>query len=96
VFPVAEGVSFTGGGSYAPVTASVTGLLLYETGGRPASGDYQMAWYDRGGKLLGAIGAPGMVFEPAISPDEKSVVFRRMVDPVPTADLWWWDLTRGA
>jgi eukaryotic-like serine/threonine-protein kinase len=95
VSPVAEGVSLTANGSYAPVTASETGMLLYESGGNVAGGNSQMGWYDRSGKLLGAIGAPGRVFDPAISPDEKSVVFRRQVS-AGVADLWLWDLTRGA
>jgi Tol biopolymer transport system component len=52
-----------------------------------------LAWYDRNGTFLGSIGGPGSVFEPAISPDEKSVVFRRIAPPT-RADLWLWDLTR--
>ena len=40
-------------------------------------GDNQIGWYDRTGKSLGPVGAPGAVLDPAISPDEKSVVFRR-------------------
>jgi len=95
VLPVAEGVSLTGNGRYAPVTASETGVLLYQSGGTVSGGNNQMGWYDRRGKLLGAIGTPGRVYEPAISPDEKSVVFRRVRNPG-AADLWLWDLTRGA
>jgi len=51
-----------------------------------------MAWYDRGGKLLGTVGSPSFVFDPAISPDEKSILFRRRSD---ATDLWLWDLSRG-
>src|SRR5579864_2830413 len=61
VLPVAEGVSLTGNGSYAPVTASETGVLLYESGGTVSGGNNQMGWYDRSGKLLGSIGTPGRV-----------------------------------
>jgi Tol biopolymer transport system component len=95
-FPIAEGVFFIANGSYAPVSASETGLLLYESGGTRAGGNTQMAWYDRGGKLTGAIDAPGGVFEPAISPNEKSVVLRRISARPTGQDLWLWDLTRGA
>jgi Tol biopolymer transport system component len=73
--PIAAGVSFTTSINYAPITVSENGILLYEVGGM--AGSYQMAWYDRAGKLLTAIGEPGLNLEPAISPDEKSVVFRR-------------------
>jgi dipeptidyl aminopeptidase/acylaminoacyl peptidase len=90
--PVAESASFSTVASYAPVTASETGLLLYESGG--LTGVNQMAWYDRRGMLLGTIGEPGVVYEPAISPDEKSIVFRR--NSATGSDLWLRDLTREA
>ena len=92
VFPVADGVSISTNASYAPVTVSDNGVLLYATGGA-AGGTNQIAWYDRSGKLLGAVGAPGEVGDPAISPDEKTVAFRRIS---PTGgDLWLRDLSRG-
>jgi serine/threonine protein kinase len=88
--PLAEDVSFTTYGGYVPVTASETGVLLFASGSR----SNQIVWYDRGGKLLGAVSATGPVWDPAISPDEKSVVFRRQT--ALGADLWVRDLTRGA
>jgi eukaryotic-like serine/threonine-protein kinase len=89
VFPVAAGVSLTNTVDL-PATVSVNGLLLYQPGGARAA---QMGWYDRTGKSLGPVGAPGRVFEPAISPDEKSVVFR--VGSATGYDLWVHDLRRG-
>jgi serine/threonine protein kinase/WD40 repeat protein len=92
VSQVAEGVSFTSI-SYAPVSVSENGVLLYQGGG--LAGGNQMAWYDRGGKLVGAIGAATTrVFDPVISPDGKSVVFQRV--SASGSDLWLWDLTREA
>jgi serine/threonine protein kinase len=91
VLRVAESVSFTVG-SYAPITVSETGVLLYVSGG--VLGNNQMVWYGRDGKFLGSVGAPGPVGEPAISPDEKSVVFRR--SSFSGSDLWLRDLGRGA
>jgi Tol biopolymer transport system component len=52
-----------------------------------------MAWYDRSGKLLGTVGAPGPVWDPAISPDEKLIVFRRQT--ASGSDLWLRDLALG-
>jgi hypothetical protein len=89
VFPVAAGVSLTNTVDL-PATVSDDGLLLYQPGGARAA---QMGWYDRTGKSLGPVGAPGRVFEPAISPDEKSVVFR--VGSATGYDLWVHDLRRG-
>jgi len=82
--PIADGAS---GG----ISVSETGLLLYQGG----AVDNQLAWYDRGGRLLDTVGAPGPVMDPAISPDEKSVVFRRQGLGGRT-DLWLRNLTRGA
>jgi serine/threonine protein kinase/Tol biopolymer transport system component len=91
VFPVTEGISTTPVFGYAPVTVSETGLLLYESGDEVSRN--QLAWYDRGGKLLGTVGSPSFVFDPTISPDEKSILFRRRSE-MPPQDLWLWDLSR--
>jgi serine/threonine protein kinase len=88
--PIAEGVTITVNINWAPVTASDGGVLLYERG--RARGN-QMVWFDRDGKLLGAVGSLGPVFDLAISPDERSVAFRRT--SVLSADLWRLDLARG-
>jgi serine/threonine-protein kinase len=90
VFPVAEGISTPLALGYSPVTASETGLLLYESGGDFSRN--QLVWYDRGGKLLGTVSSPSLVLDPAISPDEKSILFRRVSDM--TQDLWLWDSNR--
>jgi serine/threonine protein kinase len=91
VFPVAEGVSLTTN-TYLPATVSENGVLVYATGGA-AGGINQIGWYDRTGKSLGLVGMPGFAFDPAISPDEKSVVFRRITNTI--NDLWVRDLSRG-
>ena len=94
-FPVAEGVP---GSSpltnifYLPATVSENGVLLYQTGGT-AAGENQMGWYDRTGKFLSPVGAPGAVLDPALSPDEKLIVFRRLTGT--GSDLWVRDLSRG-
>jgi Tol biopolymer transport system component len=66
-------------------------VLLYQTSSNIVAN--QMAWYDRGGKLLGTGGAPGRVVTPAISLDERSVVFSRY--STVSSDLWLRELTRG-
>jgi hypothetical protein len=92
--PVAAGVSVFSQ-AYAPFTVSENGVLPYRSG--LASGNNQLAWYGRGGKLLGAVGSTDFVFEPAISPDEMPVVFRRQAGGMTgVADLWLRDFGRGA
>jgi eukaryotic-like serine/threonine-protein kinase len=91
VFPIAEGVSLTTNVNYLPAAVSENGVLVYLAGG-DARGS-QLSWFGRSGEVLGKVGAAGSVFEPAISPDEKLVVYRRQ------AGLWWdlWihDQSRG-
>lgn len=92
VFPVADGVTLTTPSSYMPVTVSASGVLIYEhtmAGG----GANQLAWHDRTGKFLAPAGAPGKVFNPAISPDGKLVAFER--DNNGGSDLWLLDVNRG-
>jgi hypothetical protein len=92
VLSVAESVSFTiPSSSFAPVSVSETGVLVYQSGGW--AGNNQMVWYDRGGKFLGAIGEPGPVGEPALSPNQRLLVFRRSRGS--GSDLWLRDLNRG-
>jgi len=78
---------------FGPFSASETGVLVYQRGSFALNN--QIAWFDRSGKFLGAVGEPGRVLWPAISPDEKSVVFVRSVGQSPLrSDLWLWDLAR--
>jgi len=93
VFPIADGVGLTTNISYAPATVSDSGVLVYQSGGATGGGSSQIGWYDRSGKLLGPVIAPGAILEPAISPDEKTVVFQRMSGA--GFDLWLRDLARG-
>ncbi len=71
--PLAKGGTMT--------TASATGLLIYQTGFTMFT--HQLAWYDRSGKMLGALGSPGGTLDPAISPDGRSVAFDRPLPPGP-------------
>jgi serine/threonine protein kinase len=95
VFPVAEGVALANANNFAPVTASVNGLLLYWTGGGGATGAaQQIVWYDRNGRLLGTLTAPDLGQGPAISPDEKMIAFARQGTGA-RIDIWLRDLARG-
>jgi eukaryotic-like serine/threonine-protein kinase len=91
--PLAPDVSLTSNVIYAPVSASDTGILIYEAGGT-MGGNNQLTWYGRSGKILETVGSAGPVYEPAISPDMKSVAFMRLSST--GSDLWLWDPTRRA
>jgi serine/threonine protein kinase/Tol biopolymer transport system component len=77
ILPLAQGAT-------SP-TASDDGVLLYSMASGTRSD--QIGWYDRDGKFLGSVGDPGAVGGPAISHDEKSVVFSRA--------SFLWILNRG-
>ncbi len=82
-FPVVEDVA------NRTATVSENGVLVYRAAG---AGGNQIGWYDRTGKPIGLVSRPGGVTEPALSPDEKLVVFSRAT---PSGfDLWVWDQTR--
>jgi dipeptidyl aminopeptidase/acylaminoacyl peptidase len=96
VFPVAEKIALANTNNYAPVSVSENDVLLYWAGGSGgAGGDFQMIWYDRGGKVPELVGAPANVLMPAISPDEKSIAFSK-AGAGTTRDIWLRDLVRGS
>lgn len=75
-FPIAEKVDFiTNVGGFFSV--SQNGLLAYLSS---SGGNMQLSWFDRGGKPLGAVGAPGDLFSSSISPDGSTVAAARL-DP---------------
>jgi len=89
-FPIAEGVSLSIT-SYAPISASENGVLLYQSGDSGINN--QIVWFDRAGKLVGTVGAPGSIAGLSLSPDEKMMAFSNRTPP--TADIWLRDLARG-
>jgi Tol biopolymer transport system component len=89
--PIAEQVQVGGPARGGAFTVSETGVLAYQAG--PAEIESQLTWFDRGGKQLGFVGAPGNHYGLRFSPDEKRVA-------VPTTQggaggLWMFDLARG-
>jgi eukaryotic-like serine/threonine-protein kinase len=54
----------------------------------------QLAWFDRTGKPLGTIGAPGLYSVPVISPDGRRVAFD-LIESSSNQDIWTLDLAGG-
>jgi serine/threonine protein kinase len=71
-------------------SASANGTLVYLTG---ASGEEQLRWYDRQGKIIGTVGDSGEYYEFALAPDGIRVA----VSEVRTChrDIWILDSARG-
>jgi Tol biopolymer transport system component len=73
-------------------SVSENGVLAYQTG-TSASG-VKLAWFDRSGKELSALGDPALYSDLALSPDGKRVAVS-IVDPGKGRDIWIYDATRG-
>ena len=73
------------------VSVSASGLVAYRTGG---GNRRQLAWFDRTGKAMGALGAPdeNNLSAPSVSPDGHRVAVSRVVDG--NEDIWLLDGTR--
>jgi Tol biopolymer transport system component len=91
-FPVAEGVAYNIGISRGAFSVSENGVLAYCGGGGQIN---QPIWFDRGGKQIGSLGAPGTYFTLWLSPDEKRAVVDRVDPQMGPADIWLFDLSSG-
>jgi serine/threonine protein kinase/Tol biopolymer transport system component len=56
----------------------------------------QLTWFDESGKELGRIGTPGVLANPALSPDGKRVAFDGSDFKANNVDVWIYDLERAA
>jgi Tol biopolymer transport system component len=74
-------------------SASNNGNLVYRagSGGRLS----QLAWFDRQGKILGAVGEQGLYFAPALSPDGRRAVVGQIDPQTGRRSLWMVDFSRG-
>jgi hypothetical protein len=54
-----------------------------------------LTWYDRGGKELGIVGGPAMMYNPSLSPDGQQLAVD-ISDPIASnVDVWTFDLRAG-
>ncbi|MEO5988479.1 MAG: protein kinase [Candidatus Eisenbacteria bacterium] len=89
---IAERVSI--GGSAGHFSISRTGVLAYSRGG--GASDNTLLEADRTGKVIGGPLAAGMVFNPAISPDGRRLLFQKAATNLGEDDeIWVRDLGRG-
>jgi len=92
-FPIVEQIRWNGVATAAlAVSASDTGLLVYQTGGATTS---RLQLYDRSGHELRAIGEPGAYWEPTLSADARRLVVPRLDPEGLSASIWVGDLERA-
>ena len=91
--PVAEGIGRALSTGSIFFSVSETGLLVYRSS-QLAAGS-QLVWFDRAGKQLGTLGAPGGYAAIRLSPDGKHVALQRPDDEKRTLDIWLIELAHG-
>lgn len=90
-FPIAESVGiYAAGLASGTFSVSDNGALVYGTGN---SGDRQLTWFGRTGKLIERIGPPMTFFDVALAPDQKRAAIQGPV--LPNQDILVVDLARG-
>jgi Tol biopolymer transport system component len=91
-FPVVEHIAWDGAATASTaVSASDTGLLVYQTGGVTAT---RLVLYDRAGRELRAVGPPGGHWEPTLSPDARWLAAPQLDSEGLAAGIWMHDLER--
>jgi eukaryotic-like serine/threonine-protein kinase len=72
-------------------TASTDAIAFREGG----DGGVQSTWFNRQGKVLGTVGAPGIMARVAISPDSRTVAVDRRDPQTGVYEIWLHDVSRG-
>jgi eukaryotic-like serine/threonine-protein kinase len=85
--PVAEQVLNNTEYGLGAFSVSTTDVLTFQAGSDVST---QFAWFDRSGRLIDRVGAPGNYRQLALSPDEKRVAYVNNTD----RDIWILDLAR--
>jgi Tol biopolymer transport system component len=75
-------------------SASQNGVLMYRSGG--VGGNVQLAWFDRRGRALDTVGAPGLLVAFSLSPDGAAVAYSRQDLHTGRTDIWTHDLLHGS
>ena len=93
-FPVAEHVQDVSGYNLSIFSASNGGSLVYAGGG--SVGTSQLAWYDRSGRQIELVGAPGLIARPKLSHDGKKLLYVRADSKsVPESTIVLYDFDSG-
>jgi eukaryotic-like serine/threonine-protein kinase len=89
--PVAPNVSYSSNAVAATFGASRDPTLAYTSSD---VGRVQLTWFDRSGKVLGTVGAPGEMEFLSLAPDASAVVVARNNPATWKFDLWQYGLAR--
>src|SRR5438876_3181552 len=90
---LAEGVAYQPSVYWGAFTAGGNGTVVYSTS--TAAALSVLTWYDRTGKELGRVGDPGVLSNPAISPDGSRAAVDIADLKANNVDIWIDDLKRA-
>ncbi len=76
---------------YSPLSVCADKWLIYQSGGNPNT---QLVWFDRNGRQLSLVGAPGRYRWLNFSPDSTQVILERFESQKVGNDIWLFDLAR--
>jgi serine/threonine protein kinase len=89
--PIATNIDRTSGTRRGAFSVSQAGgVLAYRL-----IGETQLAWFDRGGRMIELVGANALYGNPTLSPDEHTVAVNRRDPATGTADIWLINRSRG-
>ncbi len=91
--PIAEQVGMNGATARPLFSASENGTLVIQTGGTNDAWD--LFWWERDGKRIGALAKPDRFITPALSPDGTRVAVMIFTGAQGVGDIWVFDLARG-
>jgi Tol biopolymer transport system component len=89
---VAEDVDHDWIAGTLPIASAPDGTLLYLNNQHRYS---RLTWFDRQGRRTGSIGDAAVYYDPALSPDGRSLVVEKADPNIYAGDLWVVDLARG-
>lgn len=91
--PVVEHVQSAGIFFLGAFSASATGLLAYAGSG---AADFDLAWFDRKGTRLAALGEAAQFFRLNFSPDRRSLAVSITDQTSSNMDIWTYDVARAS
>ena len=78
---------------HADFSVSASGVLAYRAGSRA---NRQLAWFDREGRVVAAIGSPNDYYAWSLSPDEKRIAAMESDPSGAGSSIWITELASGA
>lgn len=91
--PVAQQVQAYANTASAVFSASQNGVLAYQSGTVRAIS--QLIWFDRSGRQIATVGAPGDYEDPDLSPDGKRVAINRIDSQFGTTNIWSYEFSQN-